>query len=459
MTNYDYWANHSFFDVPHVSEKAVIDYLLKGSPNPYPQEIPDLSARVALATLALLGDKEYARTGTRREPGGLIQLYQQPLLHDHLRERLAQYHDLMSSAPDLTALPLGSFVISFTFRLINPYLSKDDVALHLLENPVKKEWIFKLPYVASTQWKGILQATMLRQLVDWWQNSDQAQQQQRTQRKQFVAWRIQLTRLFGTEIENVQQYLSRCGDKKLDRWYKRYVRRFVSKNGFLAGRLYFYPTFFDRLSLEVINPHNRTTGAGSQPIYFEAVPADTTGAFMLLYAPTDRVDEDSTVTCRQVASDLQLIVQGLEALFTRYGFGAKTSSGYGLAEQRVQDGVLRINYTAPRAVAPSLVEPAAPVELQQFLVMFPNEDFSLKPNDWRQQRGATNSQREAYKQAREAHLRYQQELASFQAASTQQQMTAQATPTPFTEASFDSFARLREVTQILAKRFADGGEA
>jgi CRISPR-associated protein Cmr2 len=246
----------------------------------------------------------------------------------------------LETIPDLLLLPPGSFTLSFIFTLASPYLSKDDTALHLLDNPVRKEWVFKLPYIAASQWKGTLQAAMVRELVAWWQGLEQAQQNARLHRKHFVAWRIQLTRLFGTEIEHAQRYLAQCGDERLDQWYKRYVRRFLSNNGFLAGCLYFYPTFFDRLSLEVINPHDRETGAGSLPIYFEAVPVGATGTFTLLYTPLDRIGEDEIETRRQAAADLRLVAQGVEAMFTLYGFGAKTSSGFGLADHKVRDGAL-----------------------------------------------------------------------------------------------------------------------
>ncbi|MCB0047682.1 MAG: hypothetical protein KDD92_19830 [Caldilineaceae bacterium] len=360
MSSYDFWANHSFLDSSQVSEKAAVDYLLKGSRNPYPQDVPDISARIALSALSLLGDKEYARTGTRREAGGLSHLYKQQSFQDYLHERFIRYHDLLEASPDLSNLPAGSFTLSFTFTLDKPYISKDDTALHLLDNPVKKDWVFKLPYVASTQWKGALRATMVRQLVDWWQSLEQAQQSQRTQQKQFVIWRVQLTRLFGTETENLQYYLERCGGEKLGQWYKRYVRRFLSQSSFLAGRLYFYPSFFHRLSLEVINPHDRETGAGSLPIYFESVPIGATAPFTLLYTPLDRVGRDGAETRRQVTADLQLIAGGLQAMLTVYGFGAKTSSGFGVADDAIEAGVLVVklpDVTFPQIEGPPIQKP------------------------------------------------------------------------------------------------------
>ena len=298
MTNYDFWASYSFFDSPRISEKAAVDYLLKGTENPYAHDISDLSARVTLSALALLGDKEYARTGTRREAGGLSALYKQQSFQNYLQEQYQQYHVLWETSPDLELLPAGSFTISFGFTLTAPYISKDDTALHLLDNPVKKEWVFKLPYVAATQWKGALRMAVRQE--NGWDNNN-----------------ADLLRLFGSANDN-----DGTGNN---------------------GRLYFYPTFFDQLSLEVINPHDRKTGAGSQPILMESVPSGTTGAFTLLYTPLDRIGKDEAETRQQIFADLLLVATGLEALFTLYGFGAKTSSGFGVADNAVEDGKLVLN--------------------------------------------------------------------------------------------------------------------
>lgn len=297
MTHYDYWAAHSFLNSPRLSERAALDYLLKEADNPYPHDIPDLSARVALSALALLGAKEYARRG-------LSQLYQQGSFQTYLQTQRQQCHNLLAASPDLSLLPTGSFSISFSFTLTSPYISKDDAAFHLLDNPVKKEWVFKLPYVASTQWKGALRAAV-RQERRW--PDDEAV----------------LLKLFGAANDE-----NDTGKR---------------------GRLYFYPTFFDQLSLEMINPHDRETGAGSQPILMESVPIDATGAFTLLYVPLDRIGKEEDETRQQAFADLQRTAEGLQAMFLTYGFGAKTSSGFGLAADSLSGGgMLRINYPSAR---------------------------------------------------------------------------------------------------------------
>ena len=56
----------------------------------------------------------------------------------------------------MPVLPVYSLALAFTFRLERPYLSRDDDAFYIIDNPVRKEKIFKLPMVAPTSWKGSL---------------------------------------------------------------------------------------------------------------------------------------------------------------------------------------------------------------------------------------------------------------------------------------------------------------
>ena len=55
--------------------------------------------------------------------------------------------------------------------------------------------------------------------------------------------------------------------------------------------------------------------------------------------PFDLVGEDEKTICKQFAEELGLVAVGLQAMFRTYGFGAKTSSGFGLAREAIQ-GIL-----------------------------------------------------------------------------------------------------------------------
>ncbi|MBF2029752.1 MAG: hypothetical protein IGS48_23850 [Oscillatoriales cyanobacterium C42_A2020_001] len=184
----------------------------------------------------------------------------------------------------LDNLPSLSFMLRVPFKLRKPYLSKDDRTFHILDNPVRKDKVFQTPMVASTSWKGALRAAL-------WQLGHQEDNDQ-------------IIRLFGDAREDGKGQ---------------------------AGWLYFYPTFFENIDqtkqLEVINPHDRAKGTSKRgPILLECVPIGATGDFVLLYVPFGKVQK------KEVTKDLKLIAEGVKEMLTIYGFGAKTSSGFGVAE-------------------------------------------------------------------------------------------------------------------------------
>lgn len=204
---------------------------------------------------------------------------------------------------DVASLPLYSFALQFTFTLSQPYISRDEQDFYVIDNPVRKEKIFGLPYVASTSWKGSLRSALWKQ--------------------GYTAKDPYIRHLFGNDKETKKQ------------------------EEFNSGSLHFFSTFFPRKSFEVINPHSRRSRAGDKPIAFECVPSgkDSTGTFTLLYVPFDLIGVDSKETRKQVAEELQLIATGLQSMFHLYGFGAKTSSGFGKIQEPVSKGTLKLRAT------------------------------------------------------------------------------------------------------------------
>ncbi len=218
----------------------------------------------------------------------------------HSRDAVIDYYKKFIETPtiDLIGLPTGSFVMQFTFTLAQPYISHDEQDFYIIDNPIRKDKISGLPYVASTSWKGSLRAAL-------WQLGFSSQDEA-------------IDRLFGNEK----------GEEKQENLH--------------AGRLYFFPTFFMQKSLEIINPHDRERRIGKNPILFESVPGGATGSFTLLYVPFDSIGKDEKVMHEQIAQELPLIAKGLQAMFRIYGFGAKTSSGFGCAKESVANGLLRL---------------------------------------------------------------------------------------------------------------------
>jgi CRISPR-associated protein Cmr2 len=186
--------------------------------------------------------------------------------------------------------PNSSWIgIEVGFKLETPWYSKDDRPFHVLDNPVRKDRVFGVPFMPAASWKGLLRwaCRMHAGLLQHFQAG-----------KSFDEWEDcpWIVHLFGNE-------------KSEDEHFHR-------------GALAFYPTWFPKIGFEVINPHSRVQRAGTQPIYYEVVPAGTKGTLQLLYAPLPG-------SGRQDA--LPHLIDSIEQLLTTYGISAKRTVGWGTA--------------------------------------------------------------------------------------------------------------------------------
>ena len=318
----------------------------------------DLSvpSRIQLLSMLLAATnkdtKTCAQTGDRpNRPAGLRKLIVDKKLDGYYEEQFQDFLVPLSLKYNSTNIDIftpGSFSIHFSFTLSKPYISRDDTDFYIIDSPVKKEWVF-VPYVAPSQWKGALRSAMVQELVSDLRNRN-------IDEKKFTEERVRLYRLFGNEKDGTGVFLntalayylmrSRINEGQseqimpeilnfkikeiakafkfelIDRGYKK-----GDIEGF-QGNLHFYPTFFNQIRLELINPHDRETGAGKNPIYFECVPEGTNGTFNLLFVPLTgpELSDDET------KEDLRAVARGVKAMMTYYGFGAKTSSGFGTAK-------------------------------------------------------------------------------------------------------------------------------
>jgi len=205
--------------------------------------------------------------------------------------------DVRTPSVNLSILPPFSFSLQFTFKLATPYLSKDDEQFYPCENPIRKDKVFKVPMVSGSTWKGNMRWTA----------------------RKIINNNIVIERLFGNEK----------GEEE--------------KKKFRRGRLNFYPTFFDKIGLEVINPHDRKTKAGTKPIYIESVPEGASGTFSILYVPFDLLGRQETEVRKQVGEDITVVFDALKKMMLEYGFSAKKSSGFGIARDEFKpEGIVKI---------------------------------------------------------------------------------------------------------------------
>jgi len=226
---------------------------------------------------------------------------------------LHQHFDLQQgirTIPDLNRLdilPPFSFVLSFSFALHKPYLSKDDEAFHLLDNPVRKDKVFKNPVIAASGWKGALRYAL-------WQIGYPEDDQS-------------IQRLFGNSRE--------C--KHHDKIH--------------AGRLQFFSSHFNRTAdstgYDVITPHDRSSGTVTSqgPIILETIRDDekNRARFAVAYIPLFH----TSCIHEEILRDCRILVNGIYAMMRTYGFGAKTSSGFGVARNTVHDGHIFLTLPLP----------------------------------------------------------------------------------------------------------------
>lgn len=317
----------------------------------------------------------------------------------------------------ITHLPYLSFILHIPFTLKKPYLSKDETDFHLLDNPLRREKAFRVPMVASTSWKGALRAAL-------WQLG-------------YKEGHEVTIRLLGNPRESDEQQ---------------------------AGRLYFFPTFFNQIGLEVINPHDRKTGVGTQrgPILMECVPIGREGTFTLLYVPFDRIGQDEAETRRQVAEDLEVLAKGVQVMLTTYGFGAKTSSGFGVAQDTVESGQLTLkisDLTLPKDTEAQIEEP------EESFLKYLDETGKVKPDFTGSGEGGLLSNSE-YKQTGEQHGGGS--LSEFKRFRTwyiehgdqwQRNLQRSSDQTEYPSISFESISQLVDLCQYLKSNITNGGAA
>jgi CRISPR-associated protein Cmr2 len=203
----------------------------------------------------------------------------------------------ISFDPDFSNLPDSSwFALDISFTLKSPWYSKDDRPFHVLDNPVRKDRAFGVPYMSAASWKGLLR------------------------------WACRMGEGLAGHLESHEMQMD--GWKDPPWMIHLFGNQKREDEHFCSGALVFYPTWFHKVGFEVINPHNRACRAGTQPIYYEVVPAGTEGRLRLLYAPLPGQMENDRIN---PAGFLPQLFDGMKALLETYGISAKRTAGWGTA--------------------------------------------------------------------------------------------------------------------------------
>lgn len=287
-----------------------------------------------------LGRSQYRSLVHQR--GNAPNLYNTHLIRPNL-ETMNQLGLLKPSNDFLVLLPY-SWMIRFGFTLTKPYISRDDESLYIIDNPVRKDKIFKIPTISSASWKGNLRWAWMKTYLETRKDMRD---------EDFSIERLRQMLLFGSE-KGMDEKFSKGWSSYLDNikpsaliQYHNFISQHFGKNDHMVhfkGRLHFYPTFLDKIDLMVINPHDRKTKTGKNPIYMECVPVGAQGVFSLLYTPHDLFGKKNTSIEREILTDLQHSCAAIKEMFLTYGFSAKKNSGFGIADESLQDGELLASY-------------------------------------------------------------------------------------------------------------------
>ena len=338
--------SNDFYVGFQIKSKEDVDNLTKGS-GKY-AEISDVYSRIillnnifSLPDEKIFPDKndrpdklkpiDYAKVGEGDSPSGLKALaHSNGNYNDYIACKLSELNLIgINSSIDISTLPKGSWMIEFPLTLKKPFISKDDMPLYIIENPVRKDKVFGVPFTSAMSWKGNLRWTTMKIHLETKVNDSD----------EFAEIRYQHTLLFGTEkgMEEIAKGWTKYLDELCPDAKERYRCKLKEEFGkedvpSLTGMLYFYHTFWDRIDIEVINPHDRKTKTGKNPIYYEVVPKGAKGFFRLLYLPFYYSGKPLPEIKTIILKDLKDVIAGLKAMMLTYGFSAKKSAGYGVID-------------------------------------------------------------------------------------------------------------------------------
>ena len=348
-------------------EKENIDELVRGE-GKY-AEVSDRYARSVLLLTAhgienklpdskgrpeKINPEAYARVGVdNRDGGGGLKaiVHRQNDHNNFLADRVSELKQLEVDhhfeLSDLDGLPMGSWYLEMPVFLKTPFYFRDDIPFYIIDNPLRKEKVFGVPFTAATTWKGRLRWSMMKVHLEPAKDNPEL----------FAKLRYQHFLLFGSEKgeeygdHGWAAYLDRLGGEEAKALFRDFCRKHFQAQfgnngevGHSSGMLHFFPTFWTEMEMAVINPHDRQTKAGQNPIYYEVIPPGAKGGLRLLFVPLHWLGKDVQNRVQLVLDDLIAVVAGLEAMLFKYGFSAKKSLGWGVVKDTwpQEHGVLHI---------------------------------------------------------------------------------------------------------------------
>ena len=258
-----------------------------------------------------------------------------------------------------TLIP-GSFGMRYLFTLKSPYFSRDTDELYIVQNPILKEYTTKIPMIRGAGWKGYLSSAALKILKE-------KSEDDRYNISCIIKDYLSYTRVFGTgskDFRSMKEILTSSLEKGNGDCEKALISYCLkdlginiklSKNGTSIvgqlveqilkkkekardvfsvnkGRGIFYPTYFNKVDYEIINPQDKGKRKGTNPIFYEVVPKGSKGTFQFIYIPFNGILKDTKELNNEIKDDQKFIKDIFQYCLNDKGIGAKTKLGWGLAE-------------------------------------------------------------------------------------------------------------------------------
>jgi len=285
-------------------------------------------------------------------------LYQQQISSTHTKTAetiLADLTNFIDISP-WQDIQIPFFLIEFYFELSSSVITRDEASHYPIENPIRKDYALKLPIIGSSGWKGLLRnAFLFACLFANWKKYNK--KQDAASKDSYLYSRWQMLRLFGSEKEaattqKLHPSLEENAAGFKDIFIKKFTKSGEQPPGEIpntAGCLYTYPTIFNNLEVELINPHDSIRRVGTQPIHLEMIPAGSIGLFRLFYLQNRPVmvrGEDPNDAAKK---DLEAMLRTIQALFLELGISAKRTSGHGSIKKEFvkQRGRIVDNFVLP----------------------------------------------------------------------------------------------------------------
>jgi len=167
---YDFHAQYPLASWDSVTQALAIQFLVRKQTqlpaiaSSLSELIDDDWERLLILSQATATErKEEAGIGAPRRESGAYKYWLETSSKVFIKQRMEMMRSVgvLPALPSSPSLPFGFWAIQFTFILRKPYMTREDSDFYILDNPIRKDKVFKVPVAAASSWKGLLRWTIM----------------------------------------------------------------------------------------------------------------------------------------------------------------------------------------------------------------------------------------------------------------------------------------------------------